>query len=116
MEFVNLTIKIIQFFLTRVSHQKKISLRAISLGLLSFEFYLDGKKIITNCGFGCNISKKAELLSRLTSAQSTLTINDTSVTKFERNKTINKIFGNSIKDNFKISNIDIFDNDEVKQN
>ena len=33
------------------------------------------------------------LLSRLTSAQSTLSINDTSVLKFERNKIINKSFG-----------------------
>ena len=74
-------------------------------GPLSFEYYLDEKKIITNCGFGSNISSKAELLSRLTSAQSTLTINDTSVTKFERNKLINKIFGNSIKNIFKISNL-----------
>ena len=46
----------------------------------------NGEKIITNCGFGCNISNKAELLSRLTSAQSTLCLNDTSVTKFERSR------------------------------
>ena len=72
-------------------------------GPLSFEFHIDGNKIITNCGFGHNISPKAELLSRLTSAQSTLTLNDTSVTKFERSKLINKIFGNSIKNSFKIS-------------
>ena len=72
---------------------------------------LDGKKIITNCGFGSNISSKAELLSRLTSAQSTLTLNDTSITKFERNKLINKIFGNSIKNNFKINNLNFEDNE-----
>ena len=51
-------------------------------------------KIITNCGFGEYISPKAEFLSRLTSAQSTLTVNDTSVSKFERNKLINKVIGN----------------------
>ena len=70
-------------------------------GPLSFEYFLDGKKIITNCGFGHKISSKAELLSRLSSAQSTLTLNDTTVTKFERNKIINKVFGNSIKNTFK---------------
>jgi uncharacterized heparinase superfamily protein len=80
-------------------------------GPLSFEYYLDEKKIITNCGFGSNISSKAELLSRLTSAQSTLTVNDTSVTKFERNRLINKVFGNSIKNIFKISNL-IFSEDK----
>ena len=74
-------------------------------GPLSFEYYLDGFKIITNCGFGTNISFKAELLSRLTSAQSSLTINDTSVAKFERNKLINKIFGHSIKRSFKTFDI-----------
>ncbi len=72
-------------------------------GPLSFEYFLDGIKIITNCGFGNNISPKAELISRLTASQSTLTINDTSITRFERNKLINRVFGNSIKNTFKIS-------------
>lgn len=76
-------------------------------GPLSFEYYLDGIKIITNCGFGKNISSKAELLSRLTACQSTLTLNDTSVNKFERNKLINRVFGNSIKDNFKTYDLNI---------
>ena len=39
-------------------------------GPLSFEYFLDGDKIITNCGFGNNISPKAELISRLTASQS----------------------------------------------
>ena len=55
-----------------------------------------------------NISSKAELLSRLTACQTTLTLNDTSVTKFERNKLINKIFGNSIKNTFKTYDINIY--------
>ena len=50
---------------------------------------------------GNHISKKAELLSRLTACQSTLTINDTSITKFEKNEMINKVFGNSIQNSFK---------------
>ncbi len=79
---------------------------AYQAGPLSFEYYLDNEKIITNCGFGSNISSKAELLSRLTSAQSTVSINDTSVTKFERNKLVNKVFGNSIKNTFKIHDLD----------
>ena len=92
------------FFDTGEPPKKGFS-RSYQSGPLSFEYYLDGNKIITNCGFGFNISHKAELLSRLTSAQSTLTLNDTSVTKFERNKIINKIFGNSIKDSFKVFDI-----------
>ena len=76
-------------------------------GALSFEYFVDGTKIITNCGFGDNISPKAELISRLTASQSTLTINDTSITKFERNKFINKVYGNSIKNSFKTKEFNI---------
>jgi len=94
---------------------KKGFSKSYQSGPLSFEYYLDGEKIITNCGFGSNISSKAELLSRLTSAQSTLTLDDTSVTKFERNKLINRIFGNSIKNTFKINNLDLAENkDQIK--
>ena len=78
-------------------------------GPLSFEYYLDGTKIITNCGFGGNISPKAELISKLTASQSTLTINDTSVTKFERNKLLINIFGNSIKNTFKTNELKYVD-------
>ena len=100
----------IVFFDTGEPPKKSFS-KSYQSGPLSFEYYLDGEKIITNCGFGSNISPKAKLLSRLTSAQSTLTINDTSVTKFERNKMINKIFGNSIKNTFKVSNVDFVENE-----
>ena len=82
-------------------------------GPLSFEYYLDGTKIITNCGFGNNISSKAELISKFTASQSTLTINDTSVTKFERNKIVNRVFGNSIKSSFKTNELDIRDKKNI---
>ena len=65
------------------------------------------EKIITNCGFGNNISSKAEFISRLTASQSSLTINDTSINKFERNKLINNVFGNSIKNTFKTYELEI---------
>ena len=83
--------------------QKKFS-RSYQSGPLSFEYFLDGIKIITNCGFGNLISKKVELLSRLTACQSTLTINETSITKFEKNEMINSVFGNSIQNTFKSFN------------
>ena len=90
------------FFLVDIDKppQKKFS-KSYQSGPLSFEYFLDGVKIITNSGFGSQISKKTELLSRLTACQSTLTINDTSITKFEKNKMVSKVFGNSIKDSFK---------------
>jgi uncharacterized heparinase superfamily protein len=85
---------------------KKSFSKSYQSGPLSFEYYLDGIKIITNCGFGDNISNKAELLSRLTACQSTLTLNDTTITKFERNRLINRVFGNSIKNSFKTYDLD----------
>ena len=83
---------------------KKFS-KSYQSGPLSFEYFLDGIKIITNSGFGYHISRKVELLSRLTACQSTLTVNDTSITKFEKNEMISKIFGNSIQDNFKFFDV-----------
>ena len=80
--------------------QKKFS-KSYQSGPLSFEYFLDGIKIITNSGFGYQISKKAELLSRLTACQSTLTVNETSITKFEKNDMINRVFGNSIQNSFR---------------
>lgn len=92
---------------------KKNLSKSYQSGPLSLEYYCDGIKIITNCGFGKNISSKAELLSRLTATQSTLTINDTAITKFERNKLLNRTFGNSIKNTFKISDLNIFYEEKV---
>ncbi len=80
--------------------QKRFS-KSYQSGPLSFEYFLDGVKIISNSGFGSSISKKIELLSRVTACQSTLTINDTSITKFETNKMINNVFGSSIQNSFK---------------
>ena len=80
--------------------QKNLS-KCYQSGPSSFEYFLDELKIISNSGFGVNISKKAETLSRLTACQSTLTLNDTSVTRFEKNELINRVFGNSIQNSFK---------------
>jgi len=76
-------------------------------GPLSFEYFFDNNKIITNCGFGNKISKKAELISRLTSAQSTLCLNDSSVVRFEKNNLINSAFGAAIISSFKVFDLTI---------
>jgi uncharacterized heparinase superfamily protein len=78
-------------------------------GPLSFEYFIDNFKIITNCGFGNKISEKTELLSRLTSAQSTLCLNDSSVVKFERNNLINDAFGTLITTSFKVFDVNVDD-------
>ena len=78
-------------------------------GPLSFEYFIDNNKIITNCGFGNKISKKAEFISRLTSAQSTLCLNDSSVVNFEKSNLINDAFGAAITSTFKVFDLDIDD-------
>jgi uncharacterized heparinase superfamily protein len=90
------------FFFDIGSPPKKKDSSSYQSGPLSFEYFIDNHKVITNCGFGNKISKKAELISRLTSAQSTLCLNDSSVTKFERNYLTNKAFGASIMTSFKV--------------
>ncbi len=74
-------------------------------GPLSFEYFSDDKKIITNSGFGVNISGKAKFLSRLTSSQSTLCLNDTSIVGFEKNSIMSKAYGFLINKNFKITDL-----------
>ena len=46
------------FFMDIESPPKKIFQNLINQDLLSFEYFIDGIKIITNCGFGNLISKK----------------------------------------------------------
>ena len=75
-------------------------------GPLSFEYFFDDQKIITNSGFGVNISNKARLLSRFTSSQSTLCLNDTSIVRFEKSNIMNKAYGFLIKRDFKILDLE----------
>ncbi len=74
-------------------------------GPLSFEYFYDDHKIITNSGFGVNISNKARLLSRFTSSQSALCLNDTSIVGFEKSNVMNNAYGFLIKRDFKILNL-----------
>jgi len=75
-------------------------------GPLSFEYFCDDQKIITNSGFGVNISRKARLLSRFTSSQSALCLNDTSIVGFEKSNMMNKAYGFLIKRDFNILNFE----------
>ncbi len=74
-------------------------------GPLSFEYFSENNKIITNCGYGRKISKKIRLISKHTSAQSTLCLNNVSVVKFKKNYLINKAYGSTIDESFKINEV-----------
>ena len=75
-------------------------------GPLSFEYSSDKDKIITNCGYGRKISNKIQILSKFTSGQSTLCIDDTSVVKFKKSNLINKAYGSTISNSFKIFDVE----------
>lgn len=102
--------KKVSLFFDIGSPPKKKYSSSYQSGPLSFEYYNDEDKIVTNCGYGSKISKKIEQISRLTSAQSSLTLNDTSATKFEKNKLINNVFGSAIKNSFKVFDFNFEEN------
>ena len=92
--------------------KKKYS-KSYQSGPLSFEYFSEGHKIITNCGYGINISKKAKLLSKLTSAQSTFYINDTSAVKFEKNKFLKTAFDETLNIGFNTFKLDAIETDDL---
>jgi len=71
-------------------------------GCLSFELVSNKQKIICNTGYGKYLSPRLASLSRSTAAHSTLYINDTSSCTFQKNKFINKVYGNSLIEKHKI--------------
>ena len=71
-------------------------------GCLSFELFANKQKVICNTGYGKYFSTKLKSLSRSTAAHSTLYLNDTSSCIFQKNNTINKIYGNSLIKKHKI--------------
>ena len=73
-------------------------------GCLSFELISNKQKVICNSGYGKYLSPKLTSLSRSTAAHSTLYLNDTSSCIFEKNRFINKVFGNSLIQKHKIIN------------
>ena len=71
-------------------------------GCLSFELISNKQKVICNSGYGKYFSEKLISLSRSTAAHSTLYLNNTSSCIFQKNKSINKIYGNSLVQKHKI--------------
>jgi len=71
-------------------------------GCLAFELISNKQKVICNSGYGKYLSLKLSLLSRSTAAHSTLYLNDTSSCIFQKNKFINKMYGNSLVQKHKI--------------
>ena len=65
-------------------------------GCLAFELISNKQKVICNSGYGKYLSSKLSDVSRSTAAHSTLYINDTSSCIFQKNQSINKVYGSSL--------------------
>ena len=77
-------------------------LKHYQAGCLSFELISNKQKVICNSGYGKYLSSKLTSLSRSTAAHSTLYLNDTSSSIFQKNKKINKIYGNTLIEKHKV--------------
>jgi uncharacterized heparinase superfamily protein len=85
-----------EFFIDCGNPPSNIFSKYYQAGCLAFELIANKQKIICNSGYGKYLSPKLSSISRSTAAQSTLYINDTSSCVFEKNQTINKVYGNSL--------------------
>ena len=81
--------------------QNKFS-NSYQAGCLAFELIFKGEKVICNSGFGKYLNSKLSILSRNTAAHSTLYINNTSSTLFQKNEFIRKVYGNSLTQKHKV--------------
>ena len=85
-----------EFFIDCGNPPSNIFSKYYQAGCLAFELIANKQKVICNSGYGKYLSPKLSSISRSTAAQSTLYINDTSSCVFEKNQTINKVYGNSL--------------------
>ena len=79
---------------------------------MSFELISNKQKVICNLGYGKYLSPKLTSLSRSTAAHSTLYINDTSSCNFQKNESINKVYGSSLVEKHKIINKNYLENND----
>ena len=53
-------------------------------GALSFEFFYDNEKLITNCGYYQDFKHKLNIISKSTASHSTISIDDSSSCSFSK--------------------------------
>jgi len=101
-DLVKIKKKKLEFFIDCGNPPPNIFAKYYQAGCLSFELISNKQKIICNSGYGKYLTPKLSSLSRSTAAHSTLYINDMSSCIFQKNKFINKIYGNSLLEKHKI--------------
>ncbi len=101
-DFVKIKKKKFEFFIDCGNPPPNNFAKYYQAGCLSFELISNKQKVICNSGYGKYFSEKLTSLSRSTAAHSTLYLNNTSSCIFQKNKSINKIYGNSLVQKHKI--------------
>ena len=103
-DLVKIKKKSLEFFIDCGNPPPNIFAKYYQAGCLAFELTSNKHKVISNSGYGKNLSAKLSSISRSTAAHSTLYINDTSSCIFQKNEIINKVYGNSLIHKHKIIN------------
>ena len=85
-----------EFFIDCGNPPPDIFAKYYQAGCLSFELISNKQKVICNSGYGKYLSSKLTSISRSTASHSTLYINDTSSCIFQKNRLVNKVYGNSL--------------------
>ena len=101
-DFIKIKKKKFEFFIDCGNPPPNNFAKYYQAGCLSFELISNKQKVICNSGYGKYFSEKLTSLSRSTAAHSTLYLNNTSSCIFQKNKSINKIYWNSLVQKHKI--------------
>ena len=101
-DLIKIKNKKLEFFIDSGNPPPNIYTKYYQAGCLAFELISNKQKVICNSGYAKYMSPNLASLSRSTAAHSTLYINDTSSCIFQKNKFINKIYGNSLIKKHKI--------------
>ena len=101
-DLIKIKIKKIEFYIDCGNPPPSNFAKYYQAGCLSFELISNKQKIICNSGYGKYLSPNLTALSRSTAAHSTLYINDTSSSIFQKSNIINKVYGNSLIEKHKI--------------
>jgi uncharacterized heparinase superfamily protein len=101
-DFIKIKKKKFEFFIDCGNAPPNNFTKYYQAGCLSFELISNKQKVICNSGYGKYFSPKLAILSRSTAAHSTLYINDTSSCEFEKNQSINIVYGNTLVERHKV--------------
>jgi len=103
-DLVKIKKKKFEFFIDCGNPPPNIYAKNYQAGCLAFELISNKYKVICNSGYGKYLSPKLASISRSTAAHSTLYINDTSSCIFQKNESINKVYGNSLVQKHRVIN------------